>query len=78
MRTVVMIAAPEVRNICPSSYIEGLWMNIPDEVEDIKIDTPPNVRPLKVRMTGKLQVNDDNTEAAEICIVSWDDFKVEE
>lgn len=75
-RTICLIAAPEVRNICPESYIEGLWIEVPDDLNEIIIDTPPNVRELEVVATGRLEVNDDY-RVAEVHEVRYSRYEVE-
>jgi hypothetical protein len=72
-RSICLIATPEVRNVCPPEYIEGLWKEIPDKVTSIEIKTPPEARELEVVFTGRFT---KTGPVAEICEVRYSRYEV--
>ena len=75
-KTIVLLAAPHVRTVCPPEFIEGQWRVIPAEAEEIAFNIPtagridPSVDKLELeqvtlvaRPSGKIQQRDDGAIA---------------
>jgi hypothetical protein len=75
-RLVVLRAAAEVRHLCPPDLVEGRWIVVPGDVEDITIPTRHQGRPFMVKPTGRWERNTCG-ETAPVWEIAWDDFKVD-
>jgi hypothetical protein len=74
-KMIVLQAAPSVRLICPDSYLEGEWREVPEEAEVIKmfaveydeealrVDGFEEEATLEARDCGRMMRRDDGVTA---------------
>lgn len=73
---LVLVAAPSARTICPPEYLEGLWYETPDDVNEVRFkvaamdlyqendpSTLVTTTTLVARRNGKMQRRDDGVTA---------------